>query len=449
MNCGINPDSLYSLIVLRVNNWSIKTYEGVKDWIRKVYDDEFPEDGIQEGLQSHIAFCLGIIREHLRGQFPYSKYSVEGALFEKLRKEIKLAYSIIPPKNPSEAEIIKCAKDSYFNIYEKIWSSYEKIVDAPRKSPYSPFFPVVSTNYEDFSFEFHLSESEDKINQKLMGRFISYPVNKFIKKKLETEISEFKKELKKIREGYKSKYDYVYDQVAQHIGLVYRRLAKILLPRRYPKWENGYASGSRLNLKELMKFESEGDYSSLWQRKAKPIKTDYRFCILVDLSGSMVGVKISETLKALILLVEVLDKLAIPIEIMGFHEDEVKLFKSFEEKLNDVVRNKIAMIVEGIGGRTNTDKATEIASNRLMHYHSKEKFLITFTDGKPDFTRRARTRALINKIVNERKQKLIGIGLGPINKIKDVRLYYPETILVENVCKLPEVMCVAIRKYIR
>ena len=123
----------------------------------------------------------------------------------------------------------------------------------------------------------------------------------------------------------------------------------------------------------------------------------------------MIGIKISETLKALILIVEVLNKLNIPVEIIGFHGNEVKLIKPFEEKLNDSTRNKLASLVECLGGRTNTDEATEIASNRLMHYHSKEAFIITFTDGKPDSMRRTRTKILINKIIRERNQKIMAV----------------------------------------
>ena len=61
-----------------------------------------------------------------------------------------------------------------------------------------------------------------------MGKLVVYPINKILKRKIEEEIDEFKKELRKIREGYKSKYDYIYEQIAQYIGGLYTKLAKMI-----------------------------------------------------------------------------------------------------------------------------------------------------------------------------------------------------------------------------
>jgi 23S rRNA pseudoU1915 N3-methylase RlmH len=207
-----------------------------------------------------------------------------------------------------------------------------------------------------------------------------------------------------------TEYDKAYEKVADIINPLYIRLKKFFLPERYPKWQKGYPTGSRLDLEMAMQAEADPRYlEKIWERKTIPHKLDYRFSILVDLSGSMKGKKIEETFKGVVVLAEVLEKLGIQYEILGF-SDISKIFKEWKEKLNNELRDKLAEMKNWGGGGTETAKATQRAYQELLKNLGKDNFLITLTDGQPNNAESLKEE--LEKIVKEKKMKLVGIGLG-------------------------------------
>lgn len=288
----------------------------------------------------------------------------------------------------------------------------------------------------------NLEALEDKLNQETQGKLNldkieSHQEKKDQLKKEETEAEKTKQEREEIERTRKeiqeriekemSEYDKYYQQVKPIIEELYDELKKVFLPQRHPQWKKGYPSGSRLDLLKAMQFEADkSKHTEIWERKTIPQKIDYKFMMLVDMSGSMGPecdyVKIKETFKGLIVLTEVLNRLGIDNEIIGFSGNSgIKIHKQLKDGLDKETRNKIGKIIHQCGGGTPTAKATEFASEELEKNKGKDNFLITLTDGQPDSG--DALKKIIEQVKKNTKQKLVGLGLGPGTKF--VEEFYP------------------------
>ena len=230
------------------------------------------------------------------------------------------------------------------------------------------------------------------------------------RRRVEREKKELGRKLEEMRREKMTEYDKTYEETADIINSLYNRLKKFFLPERHPKWQKGFPTGSRLDLEKAMQVEADPRYlEKLWERKTIPRRFDYRFSILVDLSRSMRGEKIEETFKGVVVLAEVLERLGIQSEILGF-SDQTEVFKEWREKLNKESRERLARMKRGVGS-TATTEATQKAYQELLRNLGKDNFLITLTDGKPNNSESLKKE--LKRIIEEKKVKLVGIGLGP------------------------------------
>ena len=259
------------------------------------------------------------------------------------------------------------------------------------------------------------------------------------REEIEKEREEIEEKLEELRREKMTEYDKAYEEVADIINSLYNRLKRFFLPERHPKWRRGYPTGSRLDLGKTMQAEADPRYlEKIWERKTIPQKFDYRFSILVDLSGSMKGEKIEETFKGTVVLAEMLEKLGIQFEILGF-QDTIIPYKDFREKLNKELRDKLSIakkepLDEGVHNQAawNSDGyCLKKSYQRLRQNVGKNNFLIVLSDGLPvpDAEHSGPEYALdkiVEDIIKEKKVKLIGIGLGP--DTEHVNDYYPHGI---------------------
>ncbi|MBU1179893.1 hypothetical protein KJ885_03040 [Patescibacteria group bacterium] len=228
--------------------------------------------------------------------------------------------------------------------------------------------------------------------------------------KTEEEKKELEKKLEQMRREKMTEYDKAYEETADIINSLYNRLKKFFLPERHPKWQKGFPTGSRLDLGKAMQAEADPKYlEKLWERKTIPHKLDYRFSVLVDLSGSMEGEKIEETFKGVVVLTEVLEKLGIQYKVRGF-SNESKIFKEWKEKLDKKSREYLSQMKNWGGEGTATTEATQEAYEELLKNLGKDNFLITLTDGHPNNSESLKQE--LDKIIKEKKVKLVGVGLG-------------------------------------
>jgi hypothetical protein len=293
-----------------------------------------------------------------------------------------------------------------------------------------------------------LDEIEDELVKKHSGKLIERPkTNHEIKEEEERRAEEdnkIKKEIEKVRRAQavllskKSEYERAYDEIRIEEQKLYRDLSDILNPQVKRKIKLK-SVGNKINLPAVFKWEAARSAgktpdTKIFESVDKPDKKNYAFTLLVDLSGSMAGEKIEETFKAIVLLSEVLNRLGIEFEVLGF-QDEVIVFKRFEEKLSDGLRKKISGMPGEVQNRNpgghnkagyNDDgPCLEEASNGISKRRAKDKFLIVLSDGEPCGRRSSSSDLIkaVEKIEKAGKINLIGLGLG--KGTDHVKRFYP------------------------
>lgn len=122
----------------RVNNWVSEKYDGAREWLEKVYEQDLsPEERGAEiakkkvgYIPKHIQFGLEIIRYWHTGKFSEGLPKEVREALERTIKYAELAYQQLPDiTNPSEEEIIQAAERMYKIVYSAIWPEYQKLVD--------------------------------------------------------------------------------------------------------------------------------------------------------------------------------------------------------------------------------------------------------------------------------------------------------------------------------
>ena len=281
-----------------------------------------------------------------------------------------------------------------------------------------------------------LNKDKPESHQERRGREAKERKAEKDKEETERERKKTEKKLEELRREKMTEYDKAYEEVADIINSLYSRLARFFLPERHPKWQKGYPTGSRLDVEKAMQAEADPRYlDKIWERKTIPHKFDYRFSILVDLSGSMKGEKIEETFKGVVVLAEVLEKLGIQYEILGF-QDEIIPYKDFKEKLAKEVRERLSIVKREPSNNGVHNKAAwnsdgyclKESYQRLLKNLGKDNFLIVLSDGipEPDSEHSGSEYDLdkvVKDIIQEKRIKLIGLGLGP--NTEHVKEYYP------------------------
>jgi cobalamin biosynthesis protein CobT len=261
----------------------------------------------------------------------------------------------------------------------------------------------------------------------------------------EQELKEFRQKIESLFEkGKKDPYQEVLIETSELINALTADLRDIFTKRKIEKYETGYRSGRRWNIRQRVREKVAGiplfKTEAREQKEAQSEEMDYAITLLVDLSGSMVdGNKIEETFKSTVVLAETLNNLGINFEIVGF-QDILLEFKSFQEHLDEPMQNKLnGMILEVNGSNPdghnnpldNDDGVALLeASKHLMEQTAKNKFLIVLSDGLPETRYKSRDqlsrelKEAITEVTMNTNQKLIGIGLMS-DKVKD---YYENNI---------------------
>ena len=284
-----------------------------------------------------------------------------------------------------------------------------------------------------------LEDLEDELNRELQGKLVQdRPESHHERREREERerrslqeeerLRQLARALEQQRRARMTDYDRAYEEVADIIDGLYIRLKRFLMPERHPRWRSGYPAGQRVDLGKAMQIEKDPkQLRSMWMKKTVPHKLDYRFLMLVDLSGSMLGGPLDETFKGVVVLVEVLEKLWIPNEVIGF-SDRPKTFKGWDVKLDRESREGLNEMRDFAGGTTNTSEATRRAVSELERNSGRNDFLITLTDGAPNDP--DGLKALLGGIEDERRIKLVGIGLGP--ETQYVKDYYRASLSLET-----------------
>lgn len=333
-----------------------------------------------------------------------------------------------------------------------------------------------------------LKEIEDFINEQLQGKLSDNPDKKADREEAQVETADsakkvtdeesetsdkpttpadyeqtddfrkFKNQLEQVLQKDESVYDQNRREVLPVIDALEGDLRELFVARRANKWHSGFRSGKRIDIKKRMQEKALGISaveSKAWQKRELPQEKDYAVTLLVDLSGSMArGGKIDETFKGAIVLAEVLNRLSIETEILGFN-DRLHEYQAYGQDMSQEVRDHMGTMpreVHSERARYNDDGwALEEASERLARQKATEKILFVLSDGAPEpsslhSSSRYELGSIVRKIMEGSDQKLIGLGIGP--GTDHVANFYPNSIANINVIEMSEKLADVIREAI-
>ena len=301
-----------------------------------------------------------------------------------------------------------------------------------------------------------IKDFEGEINKDLEGKLSDNPEKREdegdgepqeaepeIREKLKEDSGELKKYREKIEKSLRSDaniYEKKRREVLDVIDRLESDLREIFVQRAARKWQSGFKSGKRIDIKRRIQEKAKGVpamESKAWQKREMPAEKDYAITLLVDLSGSMRGEKINETFKAVIVLSEVLNRLSVNTEILGFN-DRLYEYQEFGTDMSRDIRANMGGMLEEVenfdGGRANYNDdgwAINQASTRLGKQKASEKFLLVLSDGLPEESPEHSggeydLERQVDEILKNTEQKLIGLGIG--EGTQHVEKFYPNSL---------------------
>ena len=267
----------------------------------------------------------------------------------------------------------------------------------------------------------------------------------------------FRDVIEKALRGDETAYEKNRREVLPLIDELEGDLRDIFVARRSQRWLSGFKSGKRLDIKKRMQEKAlrvSAVESKAWQKRELPQEKDYAITLLVDLSGSMRGQKIRETFKAAIVLAEVLNRLSVNTEILGFN-DRLYEYQPFGQDMGQGIRDLMGGMLKEVdtpAAAYNDDGwAVQQASERLAQQKATEKFLFVLSDGLPEESgTHPRSQydlaKVIAQILQETDQKLIGLGIG--SGTEHVERYYPNSVANIGVRDMADKLAGVIREAI-
>jgi hypothetical protein len=291
---------------------------------------------------------------------------------------------------------------------------------------------IENKNKEDKKNEDKPGNQEDKKNQP------PKPSSNTKQEELKEAAGKVREQIEKSLNKDSNIYETNRREVLPVINKLETDLREIFVRRQTNQWQSGFRVGKKIDLAKRMQEKAKGlsaVESKAWQKREAPTEKDYAITLLIDLSGSMEGEKIKEAFKSTIILAEVLNRLSIKTEILGFN-DRLYEYQNYGEAISKDIRENMGGMLKEVGNHSdgrasyNDDGwALNTASERLDKQNVKEKILIVLSDGWPEPSPQHNTRKfdlnqIVEKINYTTDQKLIGLGI-----LSDaVSSYYPENL---------------------
>jgi len=258
-------------------------------------------------------------------------------------------------------------------------------------------------------------------------------------------------------------YQELRKQLEPVINELFNKLNHIFIARESKRSQSGFSTGKSISVHARIKEKASGisaTESKAWERLDLPTEKDYAFSLLIDLSGSMSKedrrnggeTRIRSALKTAIVWSEVLGRLGIKFEVVGFNTF-LHIFKEFRDQFGKETRLKLSPMegeVNESAAIYNDDGwALSKASERMQTQRAKEKFIVVISDGYPvpsyshsgpEFD----LGTVVREISENTDQHVIGIGV----QSDAVTNYYPESVVIEDISQLPRMISIIISQSI-
>lgn len=364
-------------------------------------------------------------------------------VFDRIRDDVAEIERTLPHEHAGERQIREAALERYRIAYTRMWPLVEPLVaadlrdEAERLGEAAAAAPASGEEQARLALlEIEAAMAADGAGTLEPGVGRMLPPSQAFACREESPARPF------TLGSERTPWDEAYGQVSGLDGELSRRLEDIFSPQRAAR-PHRRQSGARLNLRAAFAWEARraagADQSDprLFERRERPLARDHAVSLLVDLSGSMEGEKLRQAFLALVLLVEVLCRLDIAVEVLGFRT-ELLVFKDFSQPLGQAVRERMQAIPHSADNGNADGPCLLEASRRLAAWPASVKILLVISDGLPADGPQPE-QALhdaVSEIVATTGQILVGIGLG--EGTEHVGDFYPVSFANTAAKELPQ-----------
>ena len=245
------------------------------------------------------------------------------------------------------------------------------------------------------------------------------------------------------------------------VGVMARKLERALLDKLRRGWQRNLEDGSFDSRRVVAAVRGE---PNIYRMRDDAPSLDTAVTLLIDLSGSMGGLKADVAMKSAICLAECLSRVGVALEVLGFndrggfltkgerkrcHEQDrlgvrytrwepldLYVFKDFDERLADA-RTAMGNIDKCVGGNNADGEHILNAYARLAKRTEKKKIMMVLSDGAPacrshDHGALAEHARYAVQYCERKGVRMIGIGICD----SSVRDFYPKYTVINNVTDL-------------
>ena len=240
--------------------------------------------------------------------------------------------------------------------------------------------------------------------------------------------------------------------ISQRLETELRAIFKARKPRQFDTGRRGQRVDIGTRIGEIARDVPPIKTKSwLSRQKEDPREFDYAITLLVDLSKSMLGPKIRETFKATVMLAEVLNRLSIKVEILGFNS-KLHHYKPFSKNLDQSSRKAMGEMPLQLEQYTDTGWALRSASDRLSQRKEKERYLIALTDGAPNPSKEHKSSfyelgRVVDELTHESGNKILAVAVG--DDTQGVEKYFPNYIRERKVEEIVKKLAQVIEDIVR
>ncbi|CDT53764.1 putative Porphyrin biosynthetic protein [Vibrio coralliirubri] len=261
--------------------------------------------------------------------------------------------------------------------------------------------------------------------------------------------------------------DAIEGKVTGMTGTLQKGLERAFRAANKSRWEGGKKRG-RVNSSALGRLLNNDP--RVFRTKEEMKTKEVAVSLLIDCSGSMSGGRIHVATETAWALSEVLSKLNINFEVLGFTTDDgawrtdefrsmydemmggghatdkwsrlepvyVPIFKGFNERFGVEQKKRMASIPRSRFLANNVDgESLEYAANRLLRQREPGKTLIVLSDGQPcaygstyGFEKHLKS---VIKDLSKKQVNVVGIGI----QTTCVNSYYPKSVVIDRIEDLP------------
>lgn len=230
-------------------------------------------------------------------------------------------------------------------------------------------------------------------------------------------------------------------QLNKQAGIFSKKLKEILMYQAKTRRKNGLKNGV-IHDAALNRIITD---QRVFRKKINGVEKKARIAVLIDLSGSMCGVKVEDALSASYMLADSCERIKVPISIMGHNTrgDNVNLFH-FIEYENCMKKDSKNKLLSAAASGANHDGLAifHAATDLVRHRRQNEQLvLLVISDGAPaginDYFGKVADediKKMTNTFEKQFAVKTIGIGIG--NDVKHVPDIYKNFLIVPHVDKL-------------